>query len=134
MDVAAINDMVATQFPGSTTTCAELGEGYALAQLVVSDDTIRPGGYVSGPTQFAIADSALWYATFLAIGRIEPMALTSEMSIRFLRPAQGSILWARGTIDTATRSKVVGSVTIWTDDHEARPSSIAQGTYVLPKS
>ena len=29
-----------------------------------------------------------------AVGRVEPMALTSELSIRFLRPAIGSVLWA----------------------------------------
>ena len=96
------------------------------------DDAIRPGGYISGPTQFAIADGALWYLVFAAIGRVEPMALTSELSIRFLRPAIGAVLWARATQEVAGRRQVVGSVRIWTDDNEQRPCAVAQGTYVLP--
>ena len=44
---------------------------------------------ISGPTLFALCDGVLWHALFGAVG-IEPMALTSELSIRFLRPAIGS--------------------------------------------
>jgi len=60
------------------------------------------------------------------------MALTSELSIRFLRPAQGSMLWARATLDSAGRRNVVGTVRVWVDDREDRAVSVAQGTYVLP--
>ena len=75
-----------------------------------------------------------WYVTFVAIGRIEPMALTSELSIRFLRPAQGERLWARADLATATRRSVVGSVSVWMDDNSDRPTAVAQGTYVLPRT
>ena len=95
-----MNAMLADQFPGAAASCAELGDTWALASSVVPGTAIRPGGYVSGPTQFALADAALWYMTFAVIGRIEPMALTSELSIRFLRPAQGELVWARAR-DTA---------------------------------
>ena len=77
---------------------------------------------------------ALWYVTFVAIGRIEPMALTSELSIRFLRPAQGERIWARADLATATRRSVVGSVSVWMDDRSDRPTAVAQGTYVLPRA
>jgi acyl-coenzyme A thioesterase PaaI-like protein len=60
------------------------------------------------------------------------MALTSELSIRFLRPAQGSILWARATLDVAGRRNVVGTVRVWCDERDDRPTATAQGTYVLP--
>ena len=93
---------------------------------------LRPGGYVSGPTQFALADAALWYLVFGAIGRVEPMALTSELSIRFIRPAIGETLWARATLDVAGRRNVVGTVRIWVDEREDRATAVAQGTYALP--
>ncbi len=125
--------MLAEAFPGAEATCAELGPDYAVASLSVASSSIRPGGFVSGPTQFAMADAALWYATFVAIDRIEPMALTSELSIRYLRPAQGQRIWARAQIATATRRSVVGSVIVWMDDQVSRPSAVAQGTYVLPR-
>jgi len=127
----AVNEMLLT-FPGNQNRCVELGDGYAVARLEPTADAIRPGGFISGPTQFGIADAALWYATFVAIDRIEPMALTSELSIRYLRPAVGSVLWARATVEVAGRRQVVGSVRVWTDDHADRPCAVAQGTYVLP--
>lgn len=130
----AVNAMWATDFPGASAQCMELGPDFAVASAHVADHSIRPGGYVSGPTQFALADAALWCATFVAIGRIEPMALTSELSIRYLRPAQGERIWARATVETATRRSVVGSVKVWMDDTEHRPTAIAQGTYVLPRT
>ena len=74
----------------------------------------------------------LWYLVFGAIGRIEPMALTSELSIRYLRPAQGEVLWARAMLESAGRRNVVGTVRVWVDDREDKPVSTAQGTYVLP--
>ena len=95
-------------------------------------EELRPGGFISGPTQFSLADAALWYVVFAAIGRIEPMALTSELSIRFLRPAIGDVLWARGTLESAGRRNVVGTVHVWTDDRPEKPTAVAQGTYVLP--
>ena len=102
------------QFPESGNACHEIGDGFAVARRQVPPEQLRPGGFISGPTQFGLADSALWYVTFVAIGRVEPMAMTSELSIRYLRPAVGEILWARATIEVAGRRSVVGSVRIWT--------------------
>ncbi|MFZ1437840.1 MAG: PaaI family thioesterase [Candidatus Microthrix subdominans] len=134
MNADDVNLMLAEHFPGAGANCAELGDTYAVASTELNELSIRPGNYVSGPTQFAIADAALWYVTFVAIGRIEPMALTSELSIRFLRPAQGERLWARADLATATRRSVVGSVSVWMDDNSDRPTAVAQGTYVLPRT
>jgi len=129
---ADVNAMRQESFPGSGNECVEIGDDHALARYVATAADIRPGGYISGPTQFGLADATLWYVVFAAIGRIEPMALTSELSIRFLRPAIGEVLWARGTVEAAGRRNVVGSVSIWVDDRSHKPSAVAQGTYVLP--
>lgn len=131
LDPETINRMVLEGFPGSRNRCVEVGADYAVAHLTADAADLRPGGYISGPTQFSLADAVLWYLVFGAIGRMEPMALTSELSIRFLRPAIGTELWARATLDIAGRRNVVGSVAVWTDD-EAKPCSVAQGTYALP--
>jgi uncharacterized protein (TIGR00369 family) len=132
--VEAVNEMVAAQFQGTANRCAELGDGYAVARYDVDQTALRPGGFVSGPAQFGLADAALWYLVFAAIGRIEPMALTSELSIRYLRPAQGSVMWARATLESAGRRNVVGTVRIWCDDRVDKPTATAQGTYALPYS
>jgi acyl-coenzyme A thioesterase PaaI-like protein len=127
-----VNEMIGQLFPGSNNTCVELGANFAVARREIDEAELRPGAFVSGPSQFGLADAALWYLVFGATGRIEPMALTSELSIRFLRPAQGSVLWARATLDVAGRRNVVGTVRVWCDDREDRPTATAQGTYVLP--
>jgi acyl-coenzyme A thioesterase PaaI-like protein len=112
--------------------CAAVGADFAVARRIVGPDALRPGGFISGPTQFGVADAALWYRVVGAIGRVEPMALTSELSIRYLRPAQGDVLFARATLDSAGRRNVVGTVRMWCDDREHKPTATAQGTYVLP--
>jgi uncharacterized protein (TIGR00369 family) len=127
-----VNAMLRDAFPSSENLCTELGDGYAVASRRVDADELRPGGFISGPTQFGLADAALWYLVFVVIGRIEPMALRSELSIRFLRPAVGTVLSARATIDSAGRRNIVGTVRIWTDDRPHKPTAVAQGTYALP--
>lgn len=132
LTVAAVNEMVRTVFPGTDNYCVELGDDYAVAGFDVTETSIRPGGFISGPTQFGLADCALWFLAFVAIGRIEPMTLTSELSIRFLRPATGAVMFAKATLDAVSRRSVVGTVNMWCDDDVARITSVAQGTYALP--
>ena len=132
LSVEAVNAMIAAQFPGSANYCVELGPGHAVAAYDVQEVNIRPGGFVSGPTQFGIIDSALWFLTFAALGRIEPMALTSELSIRFLRPAQGTRLVCRATLDAVSRRSVVGTAQVWVDGRPDKITATAQGTYAIP--
>lgn len=119
-------------YPGCGVECHQVGPDWVLAHRQARPDDIRPGEYISGPTQFATADSALWFLAFVVLGRIEPMAVTSELSIRYLRPARGSRLWARASLDSLGRRQMVGSVRVWAADRADRPSAIAQGSYVYP--
>ena len=126
------NAAVAESFPGNPHTCVELGPGFAVVEYVVTPENIRPGGFVSGPTQFALIDSALWFMTWAALGRIELMALTSELSIRYLRPAQGERLYCRADVESVSRRSVVGTSHVWCDDRRDKVTATAQGTYALP--
>lgn len=130
----AVNAMLTELFPGAQDRCHELGADWALGRRDIGPEAIRPGGYISGPEQFSLADAVLWYLTFAVLGRIEPMALTSELSIRYVRPAVGRVLWGRARLESVGRRRLVGSARIWVDDQEDRPSAVAQGTYVFPSS
>lgn len=134
VDADAVNKMLESAWSGAGCRCVEVTPTMALAELVPHPSMTRPGGFISGPTLFAIADAALWFLVFGALDRIEPMALTSELSIRFLRPATGDRIFARATLNSVGSRKVVGSIAVWTDDQETRPSAVAQGTYVLPRT
>jgi uncharacterized protein (TIGR00369 family) len=130
--VDSIRDYVAEQWPDApSATCHELSGRHVVTSMPVPASAIRPGGFISGPTQFSMADMALWFAVFGAVG-LEAMALTSELSIRFVRPAIGNELHARAELHSVGSRNIVGSVVIWTSDQD-KPTAVCQGTYVLPK-
>lgn len=133
MTVDSVRDYVAEQWPDAPPArCLEISGRHVVVAMDVAPSSIRPGGFISGPTQFGVADLALWYAVFGAVG-LEAMALTSELSIRFLRPATGPSLYARADLHSVGSRTVVGTVVIWTDD-ESRPASVCQGSYALPRT
>ena len=130
---AMVDEAVMQAWTNRPNQCLEISPTHALAVQDIDQKGLRPGGFVPGPTLFSLADLALWYLTFGATNRIEPMAMTSDLSIRFLRPAQGQTLWARADLDKAGRLMVIGTVKIWVDDDPDRLVATAQGTYVLPQ-
>jgi acyl-coenzyme A thioesterase PaaI-like protein len=134
LDIAEINAMLVDQFPGTGNRCIELGADYAVAAYDVTPSDIRPGGFVSGPCQFAIVDCALWFLAFVGLERIEPMALTSELSIRFLRPAVGERIMCRADLEAVSRRSVVGTAHVWVDGTPDKITAAAQGTYAVPLS
>jgi len=128
-----VNEAVRHHWADTPHLCTDIGPRHAMATQVINQENLRPGGFVPGPTMFSMADVVLWYLSFGTVNRIEPMALTSDLSIRFLRPAQGQKLWARADLDKAGRLMVVGTVKIWVDDAPDRRVATAQGTYVMPQ-
>ncbi len=134
LTVDEVNAFIADAFPAAArdgVRCEELGDGTAIARWTFDETQLRPGRYISGPTIFAVADSALWFATFTVIG-LEAMAVTSEMSVRFLRPAQGGDLLARAHINSAGSRRLVGTIELWVDGSPNRLVAVAQGTYARP--
>lgn len=129
----AINAMIEALWPDAGVRCESVSTTEAVASMPVRSSNLRPGGFVSGPMQFAMADTAFWFVVSGALGRVEPMALTSELSIRYLRPAVGDRLYGRATLERIGRTSAVATVHVWTTD-PAKPTAVAQGTYVLPPS
>ena len=131
VSVDEVNAFLERDFQGgSGNRCEELGSGWAVAIAQPGLTNLRPGGIISGPTVFGICDAALYYACFTVIG-LEPMTLTSEMSIRFLRPAFGELIRARADLASVGRRSIVGNVLAYTDAID-RPVAVCQGTYVRP--
>ena len=134
VSVDEVNAFVAETFPSAArdgVRCEDLGSGTATARWTFDDTELRPGGYISGPRIFGLADSAFWFATFTVIG-LEAMAVTSEMSIRFLRPARDGDLMARATINSASSRRLVGTIELWVDGSPDRLVAVAQGSYARP--
>lgn len=105
--------------------------GRVVIRLAVSEKHLRPGGFISGPTQMGLADHAAYLAVFTEEG-ITPMALTSNLNIHFLRPAQGSWLEADARILKSGRSGTVVDVAL-RGEQSPKLTSHATVTYVLPR-
>lgn len=130
-----VNQLVAERFPltvASGISCVELGDGMAVARLGFDPDNVRPGGIVPGPAVFGVADVSIWYAIFTKIG-FEPMAVTSDLTIHFLRPTIGAALLARCNLTKVGKRLAHGEVRVWEEDGDPdRLVAFASGAYALP--
>ncbi|MEM7741854.1 MAG: PaaI family thioesterase, partial [Pseudomonadota bacterium] len=105
-------------------------DGNVVMRYDCGPGNLRPGGFISGPTQMALADSAAYAVVFTRAG-ITPMALTSNLNINFLRPCQGDTLKAHATLLKYGKSGVVVEVELRGSSSE-KVSSHATVTYVVP--
>jgi uncharacterized protein (TIGR00369 family) len=91
---------------------------------------LRPGGTISGPTMMELADFAMYVAVFSAIGR-QPLAVTTNLSINFLRkPAQADLI-AEARLMKVGRRLAVGEVSIYSDGLGDRVAHVTS-TYSIP--
>lgn len=105
--------------------------GRAIMRLEADETHLRPGGYISGPTQMSLADSAAYMAIMTLTG-LEPMTVTSNLNINFLRPCIGPVVVAEGKIMKIGQALAVIDVDIRIEGAE-KPSSHAIVTYALPR-
>ncbi|MBQ0709886.1 MULTISPECIES: PaaI family thioesterase [unclassified Ochrobactrum] len=81
------------EFPqlGDAFELVSLGEGSATMRLRADEQHLRPGGTVSGPSLFALADVAAYAAILAHIGPVA-LAVTTNLNINFLRkPSPGTV-------------------------------------------
>lgn len=71
--------------------------GSATMTLLTGERHLRPGGTVSGPTLFALADVAAYVAILAHIGPVA-LAVTTNLSINFLRKPEPGRLAGRAQI------------------------------------
>jgi uncharacterized protein (TIGR00369 family) len=128
-----IDEFVEAEYPSTRSggfRCDAVGKGFALARWRHDPALLRPGGLISGPTQFTAADLALWFLSFTVFG-LAAMAVTSDIHIAFLRPARGGDLLARAELLRAGKRRISGRVVSWVDGHPDDPVSHVTGAYVL---
>lgn len=108
-----------------------LNEEQTLMRLTPEERHLRPGGTVSGPTMFALADVAAYVAILAKIGRVA-LAVTTHCSIDFMRkPQPGVDLIAEGTILKLGRSLAVVDVKLRSEG-QADVVAAASLTYSIP--
>jgi uncharacterized protein (TIGR00369 family) len=104
--------------------------GRLKVRMRATDADLRPGGTVSGPAMFALADCAYYMATLALIGR-QALAVTTNVAIDFMRKPGPGDLVADARVLKLGRSLSVGDVLIYSEgvsDAVARASL----TYSIP--
>ena len=112
-------------------TIDDLAEGRITVRMPVAERNLRPGGTVSGPAMFALADVAVYLALLAMIGP-QALAATTNASIDFLRkPTAGSDLLAEARLLKLGRVLAVGDVLI-RPEGSAEAVARATLTYSIP--
>src|SRR5260370_4468969 len=96
---------------GRGLSIEEIWHGGAQVRQAYREDFIRPGGTISGPTMMALADFAMYVAVLAAIGPA-PLAVTTNLSINFLRRPGAADLLAEAKLMKLGKRLAVGEVAI----------------------
>ena len=93
------------------------------------EDSLRPGGTISGPTMMALADFTMYVALLGAIGPV-PLAVTTNLNIHFLRKPGRCDLTAEARLLKLGKRLAVGEIVIHANGDPA-PLAHATSTYSL---
>jgi uncharacterized protein (TIGR00369 family) len=109
----------------------ELTEGGVTMRLLTAERHLRPGGTVSGPSMFALADVTVYALVLSRIGRAA-LAVTTNCSLDFMRkPAAGVDMIAKGKLLKLGRVLAVGDVLLFSEGSD-KPVARASMTYSIP--
>lgn len=134
LTIAQVEAFLQREFPQVADQYAVAALGPMRAQLRMSPDTrhLRPGGTISGPTMFSLADCAVYLAIIAHVGE-EALAVTTNASIDFMRkPAAGVDLLADVRLLKLGRALAVGDVGLRSDGSDALVAR-ATLTYSRPR-
>ena len=133
MDCVTLNGFLDRVFPqiSDQVRVESVDAQMLVARLRVDDRHLRPGGTVSGPAMFALADVTIYLAILARIGEVA-LAVTTNASVDFMRkPEAGRDLLAECRILKLGRVLAVGDVLIRSDGVD-QPVARCSMTYSIP--
>ena len=132
---AEVQDFLTHEFPqvAEDFTVEEVGPMSARLRMEPGERHLRPGGTISGPTLFTLADCAVYLCLIAMVGP-EALAVTTNASIDFMRkPEAGQPLIAEVTLLKLGRALVVGDVHMRSEGIDALVAR-ATLTYSRPRA
>lgn len=134
LDVEALDELLERSFPQvrGFSRIEALGTDSIRLRVPFSEDHLRPGGTVSGPTLMAAADLAVYLLLLSRIGD-QLLAVTTHLNIHFLRkPAPADVIAEARLLKLGTRL-AIGEVLLRS---EGLPELVAQATvtYAIPRT
>lgn len=135
MTADEINRFLDEHFPqiGNTGFTVEGAGGRSITmRMPFKERMLRPGGTISGPSMFALADVAMYAAVLAMIGP-RPLAVTTNLNINFLRRPKPGDMLADATILKIGKRLAVGEVSLRSDGDDELVAH-ATSTYSLPET
>lgn len=135
MDPEALNRFLETDFPqlhtdGKVFEVVDVSPGSVVMRLMPNERHLRPGGTVSGPTLFALADVGAYCVVLAHIGPVA-LAVTTSLNINFLRkPKPGPLTCTCRLLKLGKRLAVM-EASIFDEDADDLVAH-ATATYSIP--
>lgn len=141
MTTEELNAFLASHFPqvsgpqdGMSVT--QVGPGHATLRLEATDRHLRPGGTVSGPSMFLLADVAAYIAILAHIGPVA-LAVTTNMTINFMRKPEPGPLLGKASLLKLGKRLAVCEIALVSEREAARAGETelaahAVATYSIP--
>lgn len=104
--------------------------GAVRLRMVYHQRLLRPGGTISGPSMFALADVAMYVAVLSAIGP-RALAVTTSLNINFLRRPEPRDMIAEARLLKLGKRLAVGEIALHSDGQEELAAH-ATATYSIP--
>lgn len=134
LDADQLNAFLARAFPevdpAQMTRVVDVAPGRVLLHAPTSSRSLRPGGVISGPTLMSLADAAAYALVLAHIGEVA-MAVTSSLTINFLRGCKPGELMAEATFLKLGRRLATVEVLMWTEGRD-RAAAKATVVYAIP--
>jgi len=135
LSAAELEQRLSAEFPKTFDkergfTILDTWHGGCRLRLAFAPRSLRPGGTISGATMMTLADLAMYVAVLASIGW-EPLAVTTNLNINFLRKPGARALEAECRLIKLGRRLAVGEVLIRAAGDEDLIAH-ATSTYSIP--
>jgi uncharacterized protein (TIGR00369 family) len=134
MTAAEVSAFLVQVFPqfaiGRSYKIEETRHGFARMRMVYGDHLLRPGGTISGPAMFTLADVAMYAAVLATIGPVA-LAVTTSLTINFLRKPEPRDMIGEARMLKLGKRLAVGEIGL-VSEGESELAAHATATYSVP--
>jgi uncharacterized protein (TIGR00369 family) len=134
MTASELEAKFAIEFPqggyGKRNFIEAVGSMSARVRYTANEKNLRPGGTVAGPVLMQLADGAVYVAILANIGWV-PLAVTTSLTINFLRKPPPGDLIADCKLIKLGKRLAVGEVSIYANGEEELVAHCV-ATYSIP--
>ena len=135
MTAEEVTEFLDREFPqmlhgGRSFYVESVGPLSARMRMTYHDRHLRPGGTISGPSMFSLADVALYVAILANIGPVA-LAVTTNLNINFLKKPAPVDMIGECRLFKLGKRLAVGEVLLYSEGDD-EPVAHATGTYSIP--